>query len=89
MGDGMAESFVNELTGEVLAPVELVRELREVDRAIPRLDDVIAMHSAEAQAAKKDREKAIARMRSIIREVRILAAKKGRRASAAPKGEKA
>ena len=77
------ESIVNELTGEVRLPAEFVRELREVERAIFRLDNTIATFKADLKAAKMEREKAIGALRSMVREAKLELAKKKRARRAA------
>ncbi|HVL67190.1 MAG TPA: hypothetical protein VM364_07995 [Vicinamibacterales bacterium] len=70
--------IVNELTGETSTLPELLASMRSTERAIQRLDDTICAFSAELKAAKQAREKAIAELRSIIREVKILERGPGR-----------
>lgn len=65
------ESIVNELTGEASTPEELLAQLRSVERSISRLDDTIFTFAAELRAAKQAREKAVAELRSIVREVKV------------------
>ncbi len=83
------ESIVNELTGEVSLPAEFVKDLRAIERGIFRLDNAIAEFKADLKAAKMEREKAIGRPRSMVREAKMEAAaqrKRGRvQTSAQPK----
>lgn len=66
----MADTLVNELTGETSSPAELLADLKRREREVTRMDDVITTLSGELKAAKKDREKAVAQLRSAIREVK-------------------
>ncbi len=67
------ESVVNELTGEIAPPSAFVSSLRSVERSIFRLDNAIADLKADLKAARMEREKAIAALRSMVRESKIAA----------------
>lgn len=74
-------SLVNQLTAECYSPQELVDCMRDLERTIGRLDDTCAALSANLKAAKKDRDRAVADLRSVIREVKILDQKTRRKSA--------
>jgi hypothetical protein len=66
------DRVVNQRTGVVDTASEYVENLRALERAVQRLDDDIAIMHADLKAAKEAREKAVAQMRSAIREGTVL-----------------
>ncbi|OFW05663.1 MAG: hypothetical protein A3H96_11420 [Acidobacteria bacterium RIFCSPLOWO2_02_FULL_67_36] len=68
----MAEELINELTGEAQTPAEYITSLRRLERSVTRLDDTIAGLGAELKAARQAREKAVALLRSAIREIKAM-----------------
>lgn len=66
------ESVVNERTGEVSAPSEYLQNLRALERAIANYDNDIAGLSADLSAARKAREKAVASLRTAVRDGQVL-----------------
>jgi hypothetical protein len=67
-----SDSVVNSRTGEVSAPSEYQENLRAVERTIQRLDDDIVQHKADLKMARDAREKAVAALRSAVREGTVL-----------------
>lgn len=67
------EQFVNENTGEVMSPAEYHRAVRAVENNIFRLDRTIDDLKSSLKAAREDREKTIAALRSLARDSRYQA----------------
>jgi hypothetical protein len=67
-----SESIVDQRTGVVNAASEYVENLRALEREVQRCDDAIADLKDSMKEAKARREKAIAQMRSAIREGKVL-----------------
>lgn len=67
-----SESVVNQRTGVVEQPSEYVENLRALELSIQRFDDDIAQHKADLKMARECREKAVAALRSAIREGKVL-----------------
>lgn len=67
-----SESVVNQRTGVVEQPSEYVENLRALELSIQRFDDDIARHKADLKMAREGREKAVATLRSAIREGTVL-----------------
>lgn len=63
--------LVNELTGEAMTVREYVDQQRAIERQIGRLDNTIADLRASLKAAKGDRDKAVAALRSVVRESKL------------------
>lgn len=66
------DSIVNQRSGVVEAPSEYVENLRALEVSIQRFDDDIAQFKAELKTAREGREKAVAALRSAIREGKVL-----------------
>lgn len=67
----MRDELVNELSGEVMTLREYVDRGRALERAIFRLDNSINDLKSSLKAAKEEKLKAIAELRSNAREVRL------------------
>lgn len=67
-----SESVVNERTGVVEQPSEYVANLRALEVSVQRFDDDIASFKADLKTAREGREKAVAQLRSAIREGKVL-----------------
>jgi hypothetical protein len=63
---------IDERTGEVSAPSEYMLNLRALETAIARADDDIVGYKADLKAARERREKAVAQLRSAVREGKVL-----------------
>jgi len=66
------DRVVNQRSGLVDTASEYVENLRALELAVQRLDDDITILHADLKAAKEGREKAVAQMRTAIREGAVL-----------------
>lgn len=66
------ESVVNQRTGVVEQPSEYVENLRALELSVQRYDDDIVSLKSDLKSTKEAREKAIAALRSAIREGKVL-----------------
>lgn len=66
------ESVVNQRTGVVERPSEYVESLRLLEDTVQRCDDQIGELQAELKSTRIAREKAIAALRSAIREGTVM-----------------
>lgn len=66
------DSVVDQRTGVVNTPNEYVENLRALELQVQRLDDSIAAARADLKVMKENREKAVADLRSSIREGKVL-----------------
>lgn len=66
------DSTVNERTGEVVPTVEYVENLRALERSIEQYDRSIVTLKEDLKETKAVREKAVAALRSGVRDGKVL-----------------
>lgn len=75
----IAQSFINETSGEVATPAEYLDQLRTLERAVGRLDMTIVTLKGDLKVAKLAKEKAVADLRYAVSEAKVLFGKSSRR----------
>lgn len=83
----MSDTIVVEQTGESFdSTSDYLTHQRRLEREIQRYDDAIAVFKADLSSSKKQRDKAVGELRTLIREAKIAArARKAAPAAKAPK----
>jgi hypothetical protein len=70
----VTDTIVVEQTGESFdSPSDYLMHQRRLEREIQRFDDAIAVFKADLSSSKKQREKAVGELRTLIREAKIAA----------------
>lgn len=82
------ERLVNEMTGEAMTLADYIANTRALERTIFRLDNTINDLKSSLKAAKEDKLKAIAALRSNAREVRLRSKPTAIRGRATTRAEK-
>ena len=65
-------SVIDQRTGEVSAPSEYLENLRDIERAITRIDEDIDGIKASLKTARNCREELVGKLRSAVREGKVL-----------------
>ena len=66
------ESFVDQRTGEVSAPTEYLENLRDIERAVTRIDEDIDRIKYDLKVARNCREELVTKLRAAVREGKVL-----------------